>query len=348
MLYGYVPPPLRSSTSRPNNYMMAYNFASGNMASLMTGVGISSIVFFILTAQVWIYFRRHKIRSRENRQSKLLVAFIWFMQATQIAITTRISCIHTMEFEDIPRFINNMLIEWTLNAGISSLTTSLVHSVFIYRVFRLEKSLYGRRRMSFVLIVICVMEQVFGLLAAICIFKIHDRHKYGVMAIWSTSISLGCSAINDILIAGTLAYILHKHRTVSPRTNQMITKLIIFCSQTGLITTVAASIAFGIWTACRFDIYHLHMCFPLGGLYATCLLANFIARESYLQPQTVHETEVSEITFAPFAQVIHVGLSDNNSEHQETLVMQGGKDCSKSSCYDPLGIMPPSSRSQLS
>jgi hypothetical protein len=140
---------------------------------------------------------------------------------------------------------------------------------------------------------------------------------------WSTSISLGCSAINDVLIAGTLAYILHKHRTVSPmwlinltmkltwltilvlRTNQMITKLIIFCSQTGLITTqvpwywqwicahcflcsVAAFIAIGIvgassrtvtmvltkiqWAVCRFDIYHLYMCFPIGGCESLVLI----------------------------------------------------------------------------
>ncbi|KIK45227.1 hypothetical protein CY34DRAFT_554819 [Suillus luteus UH-Slu-Lm8-n1] len=311
--------------------MTVYNFASGNMASLMTGLGISSIVFLILTAQVWIYFRKHIIRSRENRQSKLLVAFIWSMQAVQMAIITRISSIHTMEFEDPLRFMSHMLTEWSINAGICSLTTSLVHGVFIYRVFRLEKNLYGRLRMSFVLIAICVIEQVFGLLGAIYISKIL-HHDYSVIAVWSTLISLGCSAINDVLIAGTLTYILHKHRTISPRTNQMITKLIIFCSQTGLITTVVAFIAIGIWAACRFDIYHLHMSFPMGGLYATCLLANLIARESYLQPQAVHhDEEISEISFARFAQVIHVGLPDNNSEHQETLVMQGGKDSSKAS-----------------
>ncbi|KAG1759299.1 hypothetical protein EDD22DRAFT_145279 [Suillus occidentalis] len=113
----------------------------------------------------------------------------------------------------------------------------------------------------------------------------------------------------------------------------MITRLIIFCSQTGLITTVAAFIAIGIWAVCRFDIYHLYMCFPIGGLYATCLLANFIARESYLQPRTIHESEISAISFACLPQVMHMGLPDNNSGHQETLVMQGEKDCSKSSCF---------------
>ncbi|KAG1814501.1 hypothetical protein EV424DRAFT_1137207 [Suillus variegatus] len=302
----------------------AHSFATRNMVPLVTGFGISSITFLILTAQVWIYFWRRRIRSRENRQSKALVAFIWLMQAAQMAITTRISCIHTMEFDDTPRFYGYMSTDWALYAGICSFTTSIVHGVFISRVFRLEKCLYGKRRITFVLIAFCVMEQAFGLLSAVFIANLSDHFDYDVMIIWSTSISLGCSAINDVLIAGTLVYILYKHRTVSPRTNQMIMKLIVFCSQTGLITTVAASITIGIWMACRFETYHLYMCIPTGGLYATCLLANFIARESYLQPQTVHEPEISEISFGPFTQVTHVGLPDNNSGKQETLVMQEG------------------------
>jgi hypothetical protein len=81
------------------------------------------------------------------------------------------------------------------------------------------------------------MEQVFGLLSAIFIFKLRNHPDYSPMVAWSLSASLACSLINDVLISGTLAYILNKHRTVSQRTNQMITKLIIFCSQTGLITT---------------------------------------------------------------------------------------------------------------
>ncbi|KAG2094288.1 hypothetical protein BD769DRAFT_301033 [Suillus cothurnatus] len=242
-----------------------YSFTSENMASLMTGVGISSIVFLILTAQVWIYFRRHKIRSRENKQSKALVAFIWLMQATQLVVTSGISCVHTMEFEDIPNFMGYLSMEWALYTGIDTLTTSLVHSVFIYRVFRIEKCLCGRRRISFVLIAFCVLEQGFGLLGAIFIIKLRNHPDNNPVITWPTLTSLGCSAINDVLIAGTLAYILNKHRTVSPRTNQMITKLIIFCSQTGLITTVAASITIAIWAIFRFDLCHLYMCFPIGG-----------------------------------------------------------------------------------
>ncbi|KAG2131386.1 hypothetical protein DEU56DRAFT_457737 [Suillus clintonianus] len=294
----------------------------------MTGLGISSIVFLILTAQVWIYFTEHTIRSRETWQSKVLVAFIWLMQATQMALTSRIAGVHTMDFEDFPHFIGRVSTEWGLYTGICTLTTSLVHGVFISRVCRLEKTLCGKRRMTFVLIAFCAIEQAFGFLKAICmIFKLSD-HTYYTMALWAPPISIGCSAIGDILIAGTLAYILHSNRNEFPRTNRMITKLVIFCSQTGLVTTVAALISLGIWAVCSFVIKHLYLCFPMGCLYATCLLANVIARESYLQPQVDHE--ISTISFTLFTKEVPVDMishssSNTRSEHQETLEMEEGR-----------------------
>lgn len=234
-----------------------------------------------------------------------------------------------MDFEDIPRFVDNVTTEWALNTGMCSLTTSLVHGIFIYRVSRLEKALCGKRKMTFVLVTLCVIEQVFGLLTAICIFKYNNNHNTRTIYVWSAPISLGCSAISDILIAVTVAYILHRNRTASPRTNQIITKLIKFSLQTGLITTVAAFITMGVWAASRFDICHLQMCFPIGGVYATCLLANSIARESYLQPQTVQESEISKMSFARFPQGLD--LPYTNSGNQETSAMHGGTGFSKAS-----------------
>ncbi|KAG1834083.1 hypothetical protein EV424DRAFT_750494 [Suillus variegatus] len=216
-----------------NQVVLTYSSAIRIVASVMTGFGISSIVFLVLTAQVWIYFRRDTIRSVENRLSKALVAFIWLIQAVQMAVATWISFAHALKFN---MTLGQMLINLALYNGMSSLTTSVVHGVFISRVFRLEKSLYGKRRITFVLIAFCVMEQVFGVLSTIYISRI-SHYNLNVVVNWSTLVSLGCSAIDDVLIAGTTAYILYKHRTESPRTNRMITKLIIFCSQTGLITT---------------------------------------------------------------------------------------------------------------
>jgi len=80
----------------------------------------------------------------------------------------------------------------------------------------------------------------------------------------------------------------------------------------------------------------LHV-FSLSGLFSAPVIeeatdnsSSFIAKESYLQPQVVNETAISEIAFAPFAQEVHVDLalhsssSDTSSGYQETSVMQEG------------------------
>lgn len=308
---------------------MATAAYSEGMASLMTGLGISSMVFFILTGQVWVYFRRSTIRTQENWQSKLLVAIIWLLQVAQITLTSRIAIAHSMNVEDFSQFVSRMSIDWAIYIGICTLTTSLVHGVFICRVCRLEKSLCDRRRMTFVLIAFCFMEQVFGFIKALCIIFKLDDYTYYTMALWTPPLSIGCSAIGDTLIAGTLAYILYSNRTESPRTNLMVTKIIIFCLQTGLVTTVAAFGSLGIWAVFSFVTKDLYTCFPMGCLYATCLLANLIARESYLQPQTVREIDISKLSSVHFTKRIHMDLdlksSSDTSSGQRTLTMEEGR-----------------------
>ncbi|KAH7914604.1 hypothetical protein BJ138DRAFT_1110405 [Hygrophoropsis aurantiaca] len=43
------------------------------------------------------------------------------------------------------------------------------------------------------------------------------------------------------------------------------------------------------WVAAGFNIHHLCMSFPMGGLYTTCLYANFLARTSYLNDKKFTE-----------------------------------------------------------
>ncbi|KAG2085389.1 hypothetical protein BD769DRAFT_1535741 [Suillus cothurnatus] len=112
----------------------------------------------------------------------------------------------------------------------------------------------------------------------------------------------------------------------------MITRLVIFCSQ-NCASSCALTIALTQmqWAVCRFEVYHLYMCSPIGG-ETTDVLFSFIARESYLQPQTNHGTEMPQISFARFTQVIHTGLPDNDSGHQETLVQRKTDSSKTSSC----------------
>ncbi|KAF9223634.1 hypothetical protein BS17DRAFT_109116 [Gyrodon lividus] len=113
---------------------------------------------------------------------------------------------------------------------------------------------------------------------------------------WAILVWLGLSITADVLIAWSLCYILNKSRTGFARTDWMIKRLTVFFVQTGLIMSFVAVVTVAIWTVAKLDTDHLMMSFPMGGIYATCLMANLIARESYFHPRVAYEdTELPTI-----------------------------------------------------
>lgn len=101
---------------RAMTQVVTASYIKSALASLMTGLGISSMyvydsrtvpyrrltkadrVFLILTAQVWIYFRRHMIRSRENKQSKVLVRIYVVYQTHRWQCRT--GCLHLVNISN--------------------------------------------------------------------------------------------------------------------------------------------------------------------------------------------------------------------------------------------------------
>jgi len=110
------------------------------------------------------------------------------------------------------------------------------------------------------------------------------------VTIWAVPLWLGISIFIDVSIAGSLYYILKKNSShLSVRTGLLVRKLVMFCIQTGLITSLVTGATVAIWIGIQLDPKHLLMCFPLGGIYATCFMANLLARESYF-----HHTKADE------------------------------------------------------
>ncbi|OJA08476.1 hypothetical protein AZE42_02850, partial [Rhizopogon vesiculosus] len=129
----------------------ASGFGNTGMAFLMTGLGLSSVSGSTSEDVDLEKTDRPKSSYEFTPHIRLpadhlaQVAFIWLIQAAEMGITSRITCVHTMEFEGLPQFIVHMSM-----------------------VCCLEKSIYGKRKMSFILIALWIVELAFGLLSAIC------------------------------------------------------------------------------------------------------------------------------------------------------------------------------------
>ncbi|KAH7884339.1 hypothetical protein F5I97DRAFT_1441123 [Phlebopus sp. FC_14] len=258
----------------------------------MACMSLASLVFLILTGQVFLYFRRKSVHSRDSLWTKSIVAFIWLIQVLEIALACCMSVLDTQTKPSRHAALAFISIEWSTYIASCATTAFLVHVVFVYRVYLLGKSL-KHTRFYIIIGLVTLLEGVLGLISAVFATRIDPtiRSSFG-LPINTGFVWLGCSAAADILIAVSLWHILRGSRTGSPRTDLMVKRLAIFCVQTGLITSIAAGITVAIWTVAKLDIGHLFMTFPMGGIYATCLMTNLLARESYLHPRIAYEDTV--------------------------------------------------------
>ncbi|KAH7927325.1 hypothetical protein BV22DRAFT_1031935 [Leucogyrophana mollusca] len=252
----------------------------------MAGMFASATVFLILTMQVWMYFRRGA--PQDALWIKATVAFLWIIQVVQIAMSIHMATLSMPEYDEDVQAAIKISVDWAIYVGTTSLTAFLVHVLFIRRLYILEKCLGVRWHATVFVGLVTLTAQAFAMLSVVQILTLDqsDPSRFIMLMEWTTPLWLGLVALGDILIATSLCVLLYRSRTGSPRTDRLLKRLIIFCVQTGLITSFATVVTIGIWIAAGFDIQHLLMSFPMGGIYATCLNANFLARSSYLNVNT--------------------------------------------------------------
>ncbi|KIK96433.1 hypothetical protein PAXRUDRAFT_825962 [Paxillus rubicundulus Ve08.2h10] len=108
---------------------------------------------------------------------------------------------------------------------------------------------------------------------------------------------LGFSIIADIMIAGSLCYILNKNRTGFASTERMIKRLMRFCVQTGLIMSLAAGATLALWAAAKLDTDHLVMSFPMGGSKHVPCSVKYISRSSTMALQSTPRASCQSQSF---------------------------------------------------
>ncbi|KAF9243533.1 hypothetical protein BU15DRAFT_59901 [Melanogaster broomeanus] len=305
--------------------MITFDFAKvlkHSFVALTAGASLSLIIFAILTGQVGLYFWRRSIHGCDPLWIKGIVRTVKELPGVSLksSIYFQIVCIWVVQALEVARKgCRSTEIVFVLTYMGQAMTAFLVHSLFVRRIFLLGKIL-ETIKIPIVLILVVVLEAckgqswfspviiadpetAFGVVSFVSVIKFEYQE---IPLPWEIPVWLGFSITADILIAGSLYYILKKNRSGLARTDRMIKRLMSFVVQTGLITSVAAGVTVAIvgprnfrrkyelthkvkWAVAKLDIDHLWMSFPMGGIYATCLMANYIARESYLHPRVAYE-----------------------------------------------------------
>ncbi|KAF9513486.1 hypothetical protein BS47DRAFT_971241 [Hydnum rufescens UP504] len=170
----------------------------------------------------------------DRRPLKLAVAFLWTVDALQLACVSR-----SLYWWFVINYSNPLALGWAtwefavyqINTVCASVT---VQTFFAYRVYSLSANLYAG-----VLVQVLVLLQ-FGFGAATAIranmnleFQVIVKECTWLVVSWLT-----VQATADIVIATSMCLLLRRRRTGFQKTDSVINRMVLYTISTGLITSV--------------------------------------------------------------------------------------------------------------
>ncbi|KAL4250774.1 hypothetical protein ABKN59_006072 [Abortiporus biennis] len=129
--------------------------------------------------------------------------------------------------------------------------------------------------------VICVLATIhftLGILFTVESFILGEFSKFKSLT-WITCTGLGCAAAADIIIALSMCIYLSKKRTGIDRTDSLVTTLMIYSINTGLLTSIIATISVVLFAIMPLNFVWLCFFWILGKCYVNSLLASLNSRK---------------------------------------------------------------------
>ncbi|KAJ7496719.1 hypothetical protein FB451DRAFT_1386092 [Mycena latifolia] len=189
------------------------------------GVLISYVLFGFTTLQTYIYFNRFP---NDRRPLKYLVAFVWCCEMAHVVCVG--AALYTMTITYFGQFERLIRTPDSLTAGItfSGFVGPSVQSFFALRIYCLSESWW----------IPCLC---WGLSFMRIGIKMVTLEQFETQWGWLVATIWGTGAANDLIIAGTLAYLFSRQRSelLPKRTLKVVDKLIIWTIETGAVTSIA-------------------------------------------------------------------------------------------------------------
>ncbi|KAF9472029.1 hypothetical protein BDN70DRAFT_887462 [Pholiota conissans] len=243
--------------------------------------GLAAAVFYGLTSvQTFIYFQNC---AGDRRSFRAWIFILWIVDSAHLALTA-----HGLYFYLVTNFgkLEALLAPtWSILVGIylTNISDMIVRCFFAKRIFALCGP--GRPFLRFFLPILVL---VLALVVFVCgctfgskafVLKTFERvNEPSVQIYLYASFAAGVAA--DSIVAISLCVLLYQSRTGLKRTDSLLTILMFFTINTGLLTSICALgclITYAIWP---FKFIFIGIYFALSKLYVNSLLASLNARNS--------------------------------------------------------------------
>ncbi|KAF8309640.1 hypothetical protein DL93DRAFT_1706604 [Clavulina sp. PMI_390] len=261
------------------------------LGTTLIGNILASTLFGVITVQSRSYFSRFR---RDSRWIRTMVLFLWFSQFVQVVLTSRGLYRQAMASKTTPYSHGPPLIwyqwdyySWGLQFCVASI---IVQLFFSYRLWTLSQ----RPILNLVTTSLILANGALGLgtTGRVYASKGTKLAKFPLVIGYNT-----VSVFIDILLAGSVAWTLRKHRTGFIQTDRVLNQIILYGVATGALTSLFALVillcaALGQRAALRVASV------PSGGIYIVCALAHLHSRAG-LRMQLAGEIRLPTASTAP-------------------------------------------------
>ncbi|KAJ7583662.1 hypothetical protein C8J56DRAFT_1055403 [Mycena floridula] len=240
-------------------------------AAFLGGV-FTSILYGVTCVQTFIFFRSER---KNSPVVNYLIAILWFLDTIHLAFV-----IHPLYYYMVTNYTNPASLAHipTIPAGIilTATTDTLVRLFFTFRVWRLSGE---NRWLTLPLLFSVLMVEVSGIGYGIKALIHPSYHQLGQIAYLLYG-AFSFSVLDDFWIAATLCYYLRKSRSGIRTTDSLLSVLMAYTINTGIITTIFELTCFITYAAMPNNYIFLAFYFPLSKLFLNALLASLNARSS--------------------------------------------------------------------
>ncbi|KAI0661657.1 hypothetical protein C8Q70DRAFT_669892 [Cubamyces menziesii] len=200
------------------------------VGALLVGMSMTCSLSGILTAQT-AYFYKHYPRDRCFL--KTLVAAVWGLDALQqvFYMATVWGWLVEKKAADIDG--HPLLLTANIQLVINAVLVCLVQLFYAGRVWTLSKNSIALTGISWILIFASL-----ALSLTLCVKSSTVKTAGDLYTVSGIGISLNAvTAMADLFLTGALCYLLARSRTGSTGTSRLVNRLLLFCLNTGVLTT---------------------------------------------------------------------------------------------------------------
>lgn len=219
-----------------------------------------------------VYYFTHQT---DQWRTKLLVAAVMVFDTVHQALITHSIYTYMVTHYGVPEKLG--LLVWSLIVEVlfNGFIAVLVQSFLTVRIWKLS----GHSILLTGFTVLLVAGEFISVVAFTWLALKMDTFTE-LATLQSLSIVVNVlAAAGDVLIAGSLCYLLHSSRTGFQRSDSMINRLILFTVNTGLLTSLCALASLISITAAPTTFLYIPFFFCIGRLYTNSLLATLNARK---------------------------------------------------------------------